>query len=72
MIAKIKTMVVSPQHGPDPVLSEAFCTDHKSFAGVLMPSKSKLVYDKTLFVEAETIDDKLAATLNPQHFEQPE
>ncbi len=71
LIAKIETMVISPQHGLDPVLSEAFYTDHKSFGGVKMPSKYKLIYDKKLFVEAETIDYKIAATLDPKQFEAP-
>jgi hypothetical protein len=72
LIAKIETMVVSPQHGPDPVLSEAFYSDHKSFGGVKMPSKLKLFYEKKLFIEAETIDYKMGATLDPKHFEAPE
>lgn len=72
LIAKIETMVISPQHGPDPVLSETFYTDHKSFAGVMMPSKVKQIYDKKLFVEAETVDYKMAATLDPQQFEPPQ
>ena len=71
LIAKTETMVISPQHGPDPVLSEAYYTDHKSFSGVTMPSKVRLFYNKKLFVEAETIDYKMAATLDPQHFEKP-
>ena len=69
LIAKIETMVISPQHGPDPVLSEAIYKDHKSFGGVRMPSTFKLSYDKKLFVEGETIDYKMGATLDPRHFE---
>lgn len=72
LIAKIETMVVSPQHGPKPVLSEAFYTAHKSFGGVKLPSKYKLMYDKKLFVEAETIDYKFGATLDPKHFAAPD
>ena len=72
LIAKIETMVISPQHGPEPVLSETFYSDHKSFGGVTMPSKYKLKYNQKLFVEGETIDYKVAATLDPEHFEKPE
>ena len=72
LIAKIETMVISPQHGPEPVLSETFYSDHKSFGGVTMPSKYKLKYNQKLFVEGETIDYKVAATLDPEHFEEPE
>ena len=36
-----------------------------------MPSKYKLYYDKKLFVEAETIDYKVFATLDPKHFDEP-
>jgi hypothetical protein len=68
LIAKIETMVISPQHGPDPVLSEAFYTGRTSYG----PAKFKLIYDKKLFVEGETIDYKVRATLNPEHFEEPE
>jgi hypothetical protein len=72
LIAKIETKVISPQFGPKPVTSETFYTDHKSFAGVLMPSKYKLYYGKKLFVEGETVDYKIGATLDPKHFEPPE
>jgi hypothetical protein len=71
LIAKIETMVISPQYGPEPVLSETFYTDHKSFAGVIMPSKYKLYYGNKLFVEGETVDYKIGATLDPKHFEPP-
>ena len=73
LISKIETMVISPLDGasPDPVLSEAYYSDHKSFGGVKMPSKLKLYYDKQLIVEGETIDYKIAATLDPKHFEEP-
>ncbi len=67
-IAKIETMVISPQHGPEPVLREAFYTGRTSYG----PSKFKLIYDQELFVEGETIDYKVRATLNPKHFEEPE
>jgi hypothetical protein len=72
LIAKSETMVISPQSGPEPVLSETFYTDHKSFAGVIMPSKYKLYYGEKLFVEGETVDYKIGATLDPKHFEPPE
>ena len=36
LIAKIETVVVTPQTGPDPVKSEAFYWDHKSFGGATM------------------------------------
>ena len=68
LIAKIETMVVSPQHGSEPVLREAFYTGRTSYA----PAKFKLIYDKKLFFEGETIDYKIGATLNPKHFEIPE
>ena len=67
LIAKIEAMVISPQHGPDPVLREAFYTGRTSYG----PSKFKLIYDKKLFVEGETVDYKVGATLDPQHFEEP-
>ncbi len=72
LIAKFETTVITPEHGPKPVSSEAFFTDHRRFGGVLMPSKYKLYYDKKLFVEAETIDYKVFATLDPKQFEPPE
>lgn len=72
LVAKIETMVISPQHGPEPVLSETFFKEHKSFGGVRMRSKFKQVVDKKLFVEAETIDYKMGATLDPQHFDEPQ
>jgi len=68
LIAKIETMVISPQHGPEPVLREAFYTGRTSYG----PAKFKLIYDKKLFFEGETIDYKIAATLNPNLFEVPD
>lgn len=72
LIAKIENMVISPQHGPEPVLSETFVTEHKSFAGITLPSKFKLHYDKKLFVEGETVDYKTGATLDAEKFKAPE
>ena len=72
LIAKLETTVITPEHGTKPVSSEAIFTDHRHFGGVRMPSKYKLYYDKKLFVEAETIDYKVFATLNPKHFDEPE
>jgi hypothetical protein len=72
LIAKLETTTLSPGHGPDPVSSEVFYSGHRSFGGVTMPSKFKLFYDGELFVEAETIDYKMFATLDPQHFEPPQ
>ena len=34
-------------------------------------SKYKINLDGKLFVEGQTIDRKVAATLNPEHFEEP-
>ncbi len=61
LIAKIEAMVISPQHGPDPVLREAFYTGRTSYG----PSKFKLIYDKKLFVEGETVDYKVARLWTP-------
>ena len=72
LIAKIETMVVSPQSGPDPVPSEAYYADHQSFSGVKMPAKFKLFYGGKLFVEGEVVDYKMGATLDPQQFQAPE
>ena len=72
LIAKIETTAISPQHGPDPVLSEAYYSHHKTFGGVRMPSKRRVYYDGKLFLEAETVDYKVAATLDPSHFAAPE
>lgn len=69
LIAKIETMVISPQTGPDPVRSEAIFEAHRSFGGIKMPSKYRLFYDGTLFVESETVDYKMGATLDPRQFE---
>ena len=71
LIAKIEYMVISPQHGPEPVLSETFVMEHESFAGVTLPSKFKLHYDKKLFSEGETVDYKTGATLDPKMFNAP-
>ena len=54
----METMVITPEHGPKPVLSEAFFTNHRHFGGVRMPSKLKLKYNKKLYVEAETLSDE--------------
>ena len=48
LITKIETMVISPQHGPDPVLSETIFMDHRSFGGVRMPSKARVFRDHEL------------------------
>ena len=64
LLTKIETVVITPQTGPDPVKSEAFYSDHASFGGVLMPSKYRLVYDGNLFVEGETVDVKVHATID--------
>lgn len=68
LIAKIEAMVISPQHGPDPVLREAFYTGRSSYG----PEKFKVNYDNKLFFEGQTIDYKVGATLNPELFEAPE
>lgn len=67
-IAKIETEVVTPQTGPNPVKSEAFYWDHKPHGGVLMPARYKLFYGGKLFAEAETVDVKVRATVDPQWF----
>ena len=72
LIAKIETEVISPQLGSEPVLSESFYSEHKSYGGIIMPSKLTLKYDKRFFVEGTTIDYKMAATLDPEHFVAPE
>ena len=72
LLLKLETEVVSPAHGPDPVASESYFSGHKSFGGGKVPSKLRLFYDKKLIVESETVDYKLGATLDPQHFVVPE
>ena len=72
LLLKLETEVVSPAHGADPVASESYFSRHKSFGGGKMPSKLRLFYDQKLIVESETVDYKLGATLDPQHFVVPE
>ena len=72
LLLKLETKVVLPEHGPDPVTSESYFSGHKSFGGGKVPSKLRLFYDKKLIVESETVDYKLGATLDPQHFVVPE
>ncbi|MEE3371497.1 MAG: hypothetical protein VX346_19350 [Planctomycetota bacterium] len=71
LLLKLATKVVSPQHGPETVLSESYFSQHKSFGGGKVPSQVKIFYDKKLIVESETVDYKLGATLDPQHFVAP-
>ncbi len=68
LIAKTEAMVISPQHGPDPVLREAFYSGRSSY----VPSKHKIILDGKLFIEGETNYRKVAATVDPAHFEEPE
>ena len=70
-IAKVETMMVVPEHGSKPVLAEEFCEAHGSFVGGL-PSKIKLIVNKKLYVEAETVAVKVAATVDPGFFKVPE
>jgi len=70
-IAKVETMMIVPEHGPKPVLAEGFCEAHGSFVGGL-PSKIKLIVNKKLYVEAETVAVKVAATVDPGFFKVPE
>jgi len=67
LLAKTEAMVVSPQHGPDPVLREAFFTGHSSYG----PSY-KINLDGKRFVDGKTVYRKVAATLDPELFEEPE
>ena len=53
------------------MLAEAFCQAHGSFVGRL-PSKIKLVINKKLYVESETVAVKVAATVDPEFFKVPE
>lgn len=69
LLLKTEAMVVSPQSGPDPVLSEVYFSDHKSFSGIRMPAKMKAHHQGELFVEGETIDYKMSATLDPSQFQ---
>lgn len=71
-LVKSEAMVLSPEYGPDPVLSEAVYSNHRSFGGVVMPAKFTIHRDGKLFVEGETIDSKVYATLDPAHFQEPE
>ncbi len=67
LLAKTECMVVSPQHGTDPVLREVFYSGRSSYG----PSKYKIKLAGKLFIEGQTIDRKVAATLDPAHFEAP-
>lgn len=50
------------------VKSETFFNDHKSFGGVKLPSKYKVLYDGELFLEGETTAIKTHATIDPAWF----
>ena len=50
------------------VRSETFYRDHKSFGGVKLPSKYKILYDGELFIEGETTAIKVHATIDPAWF----
>ena len=71
MIAKIEMEVLTSGDGAASISSEAFFTDHRYFGGVKMPSKMKLLYDKKLYVETETVDYKIFATVDPGLFKEP-
>ena len=68
LLNRIETSIVTPEYGEQTVRSEVFFEDYKSFGGILMPSKYKVYYDKKLFADAEVIDYKLFATLDPALF----
>ncbi len=71
LIAKIEMEVLTSGDGAASISSEAFFTDHRYFGGVKMPSKMKLLYDKKLYVETETVDYKIFATVDPGLFKEP-
>ena len=54
-LVKTEAMVLTPEYGKDPVLSETFYTGRKS-AGA---EKFKVLYNKKLFLEGETVDYKI-------------
>jgi hypothetical protein len=69
-IVKCETTMIVPEHGTEPVLAEWFCEAHGSFIGGL-PSKVKLIVNKKLYVETETVAVKVAATVDPGFFKVP-
>ena len=72
LLAKLVTIDMTPEHGSKPVTREVVFLEHGHFGGVLMPSKYKIYYDKKISFEAEVIDYKMFATLDPEQFEPPE
>lgn len=67
LLTKTQAMVFA-QEKDGLVKSENFFSDHKSFGGVKLPSKYKILYDGKLFVEGETTAIKTHATIDPAWF----
>lgn len=70
-IAKYESTMIVPEHGTEPVPAEWFCESHGAFVGAL-PSKIKLIVNRKLYIEMETVAVKLGATVDPGFFEFPE
>ena len=68
MLTKIEAMVVASEMDGKLVKSETFFTDHKSFGGVKLPGKYRILYDGKLMVEGETVAIKTHATIDPAWF----
>jgi len=68
LLTKIEAKVTAHEQGDKLVKSETFYSDHKSFGGVKLPSKYKILYDGKLFVEGETTAIKTHATIDPAWF----
>jgi hypothetical protein len=68
LLTKTEAMVAAPEMDGKLVKSETFFTDHKSFGGVKLPSKYKILYDGKLMVEGETEAIKTHATIDPAWF----
>ena len=67
LLTKTEAKVFAQEKGGI-VNSETFFSDHKSFGGVKLPSKYKILYDGKLFVEGETTAIKVHATIDPAWF----
>ena len=68
LLTKTEAKVAAQEMDGKLVKSETFYSDHKSFGGVKLPSKYKILYDGKLFVEGERTATKTHATIDPAWF----
>jgi hypothetical protein len=68
LLAKTEAIVAAPEMDGKLVKSETFFADHKSFGGVKLPGKYKILYDSQRMVEGETVAIKTHATIDPAWF----